>query len=214
MEQRHKIFNLIILDASGSMQSIKNTVISGFNELVDTIKDAGAKFPEQDHYVSLVVFNSTSTKTVLDRQTITQLFKLTPESYRPDNSTPLYDAIGESVNHLKSVIENKESYNVLVTIITDGEENSSKEYNLQAIKSLIDELKTTEKWTFTYIGANQNVEQVAQNMAIDNSLVFESNPDETKAMFSKERASRISYYSKISKKEDVSKGYFDEQQDV
>lgn len=57
MEAKQKVFNLIILDESGSMQSIKSATISGFNEVVQTIKGMEMQFPEQEHFISLVTFN-------------------------------------------------------------------------------------------------------------------------------------------------------------
>ena len=56
-EQRHKVHNLIILDESGSMDSIKSTIIQSFNEIVQTIKGIEKEFLEQEHFISLVSFN-------------------------------------------------------------------------------------------------------------------------------------------------------------
>lgn len=57
MEKKHEVHNLIILDESGSMNSIKNHVISGLNEIVQTIKGIEKKFPEQEHYITFLTFN-------------------------------------------------------------------------------------------------------------------------------------------------------------
>ena len=56
MEKKHQVHNLIILDESGSMQSIKSFIINGFNELVQSIKGIQKQFPEQEHYISIVSF--------------------------------------------------------------------------------------------------------------------------------------------------------------
>ncbi|HRI28100.1 MAG TPA: hypothetical protein PK715_08610, partial [Chitinophagales bacterium] len=73
---KHQVYNLIVLDESGSMQSIKNATISGFNEVVQTIKGAGQNFPEQEHFVSLITFNGLGIKTLLDKQPVTSLNEL------------------------------------------------------------------------------------------------------------------------------------------
>lgn len=57
MDKKHPVHNLIILDESGSMESIKATIIQGFNEVVQTIKGIEQQFPEQEHFISFVSFN-------------------------------------------------------------------------------------------------------------------------------------------------------------
>ena len=79
---------------------------------------------------------------------------------------------------------------MLVTIITDGEENCSEEYNLKMIKNLIDKLKK-QGWTFTFIGTdNLDVEGMAADMGIDNHLSFCEDAKGTEEMFRRERKSR------------------------
>ena len=85
--------------------------------------------------------------------------------------------------------EVKDEDNVLVTIITDGYENASREYSGKAIFQLIEGLKA-KGWIFTYIGANQDVEKVASSMGIRNSLCFEATPEGIKEMFKMESESR------------------------
>ena len=62
MEKKQQVHNLIILDESGSMQSIKTTIIQGFNELVQSIQGIERQFPEQEHFISFVSFNSSGQK--------------------------------------------------------------------------------------------------------------------------------------------------------
>ncbi len=212
MQNVHKVYNLIILDESGSMQSIKASVISGFNEIVQTIVGAEQQHSEQEHFISLVSFNGLGIKTILDKEKPAQLKTLDANTYRPDASTPLYDAMGLAINHLRATIDPQTTHNVLVTVITDGEENASKEYTGKAIKALVEELKQ-KQWTFTYIGANQDVEQVAKSLSIENKLAFNSNVEETRQMFAQESAHRKVFYSRLASKKDVSKGYFDDETD-
>ncbi len=192
------IYNLIILDASGSMYSIKRQAINGFNETVQTIKSAQAKFEEQNHLLSLVVFNSDETKTIYDCISVKKVKELNGNTYNPNCCTPLYDAIGNATAHLRKRVKIDDK--VLVTIITDGEENSSEEYNGKAIKAIIDELRT-KGWVFTYIGANQNVEKVAATMGIHNCMAFQSDEQGTRIMFKKEHSSRMSWCKRVSEGE-------------
>ena len=207
-----KVYNLIILDESGSMDSIKKATISGFNELVQTIKGIEKQFPEQQHFISFVTFNGAGIKTHLDKQAVAMLSQIDAKSYQPASMTPLYDAIGLSVTKLRLDLAGQENVNVLITILTDGEENASREFNGQHIKTLIEEQKASG-WTFTYIGANQDVEKVAATMSITNTMEFSADDRGVNEMFAKERSSRFSYSQKIRNKEDKLENFYMDDED-
>src|SRR5690606_9778925 len=130
------------------------------NEIVQTVKGIGKEYPEQEHFVSLVSFNGLGTKVLHFMDPVDKLEQINDGNYRPNASTPLFDALGFGLNKLREELKDQKDYNVLVTILTDGAENASKEFTAAAVKSLIDELKT-EQWTFTYIGADHDVEAMA-----------------------------------------------------
>ena len=206
--QKHQVHNLIILDESGSMESIKGTIIQGFNELVQTIKGIEKKFPEQEHFISMISFNSFGNKILHFADAIEKLEQIDQSKYSPDAMTPLYDAMGFSINKLRRMLKNAQDYNVLVTIVTDGMENHSKEYSRESIKILIEELKN-KQWAFTYIGADHNVENTAFSLAIDNTMRFEKNEHDMRIMFEKEKSAREKYSSKIRNKEDTDKNFYE-----
>lgn len=191
-----RIFNLIILDESGSMYSIKNLAVTGVNETVQTIKSAQEQYEDQEHLVSLVTFNSKSVKTIWDRQSADSVNEIGDNDYRPDCGTPLYDAMGSALNKLRGYVADNDK--VLVTIITDGYENASVEYSGKAIKALVEELKA-KGWVFTYIGANQDVEKVASAISVTNVMNFQSTHAGTSDMFCKERSSRARWFNRLSK---------------
>jgi uncharacterized protein YegL len=203
-----KIYNLIILDESGSMSSIRKQAIDGFNETVQTVKSTAKKYPEQQHAVSLVTFNGAGIKTVYDRVDAGKTTELNDKRYVPDASTPLYDAMGKSLTELKKSVEADDK--VLVTIITDGEENDSREYRQPAIKALVDELKA-KGWIFTYMGANQDVEKVADSISVTNVMNWQATSAGTTAMFKKERKSRERWYDAVANKidESLKNSFFD-----
>jgi len=205
--QKHKIYNLIVLDESGSMESIKKATITGFNEVVQTIKAVGEQYPEQEHFVSLTTFNGVAIKHLIQAKPVSELQQLDDKTYQPNASTPLYDAMGYGFQTLLSQMDTSGDYNVLVTILTDGEENSSKEFTSNAIKEFIEKLKK-ENWTFTYIGANHDVEKTATSLNITNSITFVAEAEEVQKMFETDKKSRMKYASKIAKKEDVNEDYF------
>ena len=72
-EPKHNVFNLIILDESGSMDSIKSATINGFNEVVQTVKGVEKQFTEQEHFISLVTFNGLGVKTLLWNEPVAKL---------------------------------------------------------------------------------------------------------------------------------------------
>ena len=206
-----KIFNLIILDESGSMQRIKREAIDGVNETVQTICAAQKKYEDQVHFVSLVTFNSQAVKTIYECIPVADVQELTGEQYLPDCSTPLYDAMGRSLQALRPKVTADDR--VLVTIVTDGAENASVEYDKRAIKDLVDELKT-KGWVFTYIGANQDVAKVSADISITNVMSFQATPDGTCEMMSRLNAKKSLFFDRIacgaSNAADENEHFFDE----
>ena len=97
---------------------------------------------------------------------------LTEETYVPGACTPLYDAVGRTLTKLEKELKDDENHSVIVTIITDGYENCSHEYNLAAVKSLIEHLKKGG-WSFAYMGTDHDVEGVTVSLSITNVVKFE-----------------------------------------
>ena len=195
--EKVKIYNLIILDESGSMGVIKSATIQGFNEVVQTIKGTEQQFPEQEHYVSLTFFNSVGgIRTKLDRQKASELLEISEETFQPNSQTPLYDAIGYSIVKLRNDIKTEKSPKVLVTIITDGEENASREYSSKQLAQIIKDLKR-DGWTFTYIGANHNVKEASEKISIEHHLSFQATEEDVRNMFLYERNARSVFYRGI-----------------
>lgn len=191
IRMKTKVFNLIILDESGSMSCIERQALNGLNETLQTIRRAQDKFPEQEQLVSIVPFESGNIRLLRDKVSIKEVNDLRPDEYNPGACTPLFDAIGFGINSIRKQVTDDDS--VLVTIITDGEENSSQEYSGKAIATIIDELKK-KGWMFTYIGANQDAVSVAMTINITNALNFVQDDEGTKEMFEKERKSRERYF--------------------
>ncbi len=209
-DMKQRIYNLIIIDESGSMQSIRKEAIDSVNETIQTIHAAQKKHLEQEHNVSLVTFND-DVKTVCDCVSVNQVQELTEETYQPCCCTALYDAMGMSLTTLRKKVT--ESDKVLVTIVTDGYENASKEYDGKAIKSLVDELKD-RGWVFAYIGANQDVEAVAATISITNVMNFEASSAGTADMGHKLSGARSRLYDRMSEccfsADEANKDFFDE----
>ena len=192
-----KIYNMIILDESGSMSNIYEQALGGANETIQTIRTAQASADDQKQFLTFVTFDSGDrewVRTIIDTMPIDQVKDLTRNDYMPNGCTPLYDAMGKSLTALEKKVS--EDDQVLVTIITDGMENSSQEYSGAHIRDIVKRLRS-KGWTFVYIGANQDAVEVARKMNIDNAMNFLATNEDTKRMWNDYKESTSDYYRKV-----------------
>ena len=201
-----RVFNLIIVDESGSMSIIRKQAFTGMNETLETVRQMQEKFPDQEQRVTLVTFDTGHTTWHYDNTPAAQTKNLDWKAYNPGGGTPLYDAMGMAISKVNAQIE--EGDNVLVTVITDGEENSSEEWTLKMIRTMIEKLKK-QNWTFTLIGTdNLDVEGMARSFAIDEHLEFKQTEAGTKAMFARERRCRSRFNLCLAEAAPMAKGSF------
>ena len=200
MEQeikKTKVYNVIIMDRSGSMWEIQKPAIMGYNEVLGGVKAAATKFAEtQEQFMTLVLFDSSSIDEIYWNANQADAAILTEETYVPGACTPLYDAVGRTLTKLEKELKGDDNHSVVVTIITDGYENDSHEYNLTGVKSLIEHLKK-EGWSFAYMGTDHDVEGVTVSLSITNVVKFEKTKTETLKSFKKERHAREMWSHKM-----------------
>ena len=200
MEQeikKTKVYNVIIMDRSGSMWEIQKPAIMGYNEVLGGVKAAATKFAEtQKQFMTLVLFDSSSIDEVYWNANPADAAILTEETYVPGACTPLYDAVGRTLTKLEKELKGDDNHSVVATIITDGYENDSHEYNLTAVKTLIEHLKK-EGWSFAYMGTDHDVEGVTVSLSITNVVKFEKTEAETLKSFKKERHAREMWSHKM-----------------
>ena len=106
--------------------------------------------------------------------------------------------MGISINTLFKDIKDKEDATAVVTIITDGLENASREYSGKAIKALVERMKEEEGWNFAYIGTNQDVEAVSASLNIDNHLTFEDDDAGMSVAWEKELKAKMRVFGSLS----------------
>ena len=163
-----KIFNLIILDESGSMDCVKTQTISGCNETINTVIAAQKRYADtQEHTVSIYAFQSAGerpSRYIMKNVPATEIQPISDADYCPDGLTPLNDAVGATLVDLKSYTSGFPLAIGSVTIITDGYENSSRHYSRAQVASMIDELKA-KGWNFNFIGANIDVSSTAASFS-------------------------------------------------
>ncbi len=204
-----RVFNLLVVDESGSMCVIERQALAGINETLSTIKKMQKMHDNLEQRVTLITFDSTHKKLIYDNVSADKVKLLSQRDYNPCGGTPLYDAIGMGISKINA--QASEGDSVLVTIITDGEENCSEEFNLGMIKNLIEKLKK-QNWTFTFIGTdNLDVEGIARNMGIDNHLCFSEDEAGTRRMFACENKARMRFAKCQAVGKKMKEGsYFDE----
>lgn len=150
---------IFILDESGSMESLGTEPVQAVNSFINDQKKSTP--PGVNSTFTLWKFNSNVTLSIneQDLKTIG-----TFSDYHPDNMTALYDAIGKAIVSKK--LSGKNLFGVVCVILTDGEENSSKEYNSFEISNLTKEMQEKWGWKFIYLGANQDAFKVGAQLGI------------------------------------------------
>lgn len=190
-----EIHHLIILDESGSMNCVRHQTIMGCNKTIDSIRETAKKDSSIKQYVSIYCFDSVKPRYILCDVIVSDVKNLTINDFRPYGRTPLYDAIGYTVTKLSRDVAQQDSVGV-VTIITDGYENDSRNWTLRDVAQLIKDLKE-HGWTFTFIGANIDVKKMASALGVDSFLQFTQSDDGMSKMFETDSRSRQAYYEKL-----------------
>lgn len=169
----------VILDRSGSMQVRRDATISGYNEYIKGLRaDNETKYNVSLTQFDLTGFSPALTVSYLDKP-LAEVPDLDHATYEPRGSTPLYDAIGETI---RRVTANGRA--VITVIITDGEENASTEFDNAKIKALIAE-KEKEGWTFVFLGCDIDAYAVggAIGMSVGATASYAPSAAGTNAMF-------------------------------
>lgn len=144
----------VILDRTGSMESIRDDTIGGFNSFLE----AQQKLPGTAT-MTLVQFDSQDPYEVICHfRPVIEVPKLTREVYVPRSTTPLLDAIGRGINDLDAALaklHNKDRPSkVIMAIVTDGQENASREFTKAQVTKLIDEKTQKHDWQFVFLSAD------------------------------------------------------------
>lgn len=174
---------VLIIDKSGSMETIKDDAIGGFNSFL-----AQQKKIDRDANVTFVLFDDRY-QTVHDGVNIQKMENLTEDTYIPSGRTALLDAVGVTIDRvgerLDALEESEKPENVIVFILTDGMENASSDYNRDRVKEMIELQSSKYGWEFIYGGANQDAFAEAGGLGIkaQNTFNFEATGEGTRMAY-------------------------------
>jgi len=189
---------ICILDRSGSMAGTEDDSIGGYNAFIKKQRE-----DKDETKLTLVLFDD-NYDVIYENVDINNVENLNNETYVPRGMTALNDAIGRTLvtareRHLK-MSEDERPTNVVVAILTDGRENSSKEYTTQKIKDLVKKYEKEYDWKFIYLAANQDAFVVGQSYGFDrgNTLNFADSGGGRRMAFA-----NVSQYTKMAKSLDT-----------
>lgn len=153
-----------IIDETGSMGGWVNQVISGYNEYVDGQREMRTK---GKCLFSLTKFDSSGIKTMCEKVPIQEAPRLDRYNYRPGASTNLFDAVGTRVSRLISDRHLLEDTEVVIVVFTDGQENCSREFKYDDIRTLYKKCESLG-WGFVFLGSNQDAWETGRNWGMTN----------------------------------------------
>jgi uncharacterized protein YegL len=172
---KQRVLVNVILDKSGSMASKLKDVIEGFNAYVEGL----AQEDKVEYVFSLTLFDTQVAYRHV-AMPLSQVRKLDPKSYQPGGNTALNDAIGITVRKIDA--DRPQVDKVVTVIMTDGEENSSREWTLDAVKALIDQKESEGTWTFVFLGAAPDAWDQGRAYGIPPANVAKYDPNNYRAV--------------------------------
>ena len=168
---------VFILDKSGSMSGLESDTLGGFNSMLKK-----QKLVEGECLITTVLFDD-EVRLLHDRANIKAVQPLTGKDYWVGGSTALYDAMGTAMHKIANACRHTdEAYrpeHVLFVVITDGYENSSREYNGSRIRELVSKHKEKDHWKFIYLGANLDAKEAAKDVGIEEDMAQDFIADAT-----------------------------------
>lgn len=152
----------LILDKSGSMTSRRQQAITDWNQQINAMKESVKADPNLDIFVTGIIFDN-GVDVLFEKMPLEQVSDLSAEQYVPSGGTALFDAIAKGIDAIQPEIVNPTDA-ALVSVITDGEENSSTPDSRTYVPKKIKELQGTNAWTFTYLGTNENLAEFTEKL--------------------------------------------------
>ena len=161
---------IFVLDESSSMSSCWDQTISGYNEYLKAQKEDAEKTGIKT-LVSLYKFNGYDVRAIFDRQDVGEVQPLDKNSYRPSGGTNLLDAMGGVMMKINLLLADKKKADresVIITVLTDGEENQSRTFRNDDIKAMVEKAEG-KNWGFMFLGANIDAFHAGASLGFNHS---------------------------------------------
>ena len=152
----------ILLDRSGSMESCRDITIDAFNEYVMGLR----RSDDVDARLSLTIFDSESIDVLQHAEPAKSFLELSRQNFVPRGMTPLLDAIGRAVAETDKLAL-RDGEKVALVILTDGQENASKEHTKETIRALLKDRQDNKGWLVVFLGADVDAFAEAQAIGVD-----------------------------------------------
>jgi len=168
----------IVFDRSGSMAQIINDAIGGYNQFISEQK-------KLDNCVISVVKFDDRIDLVYENRDIRNIPNATPEIFSPRGSTALLDAIKYTIDISDKYIDNQtvKPGKVMIVILTDGEENSSRKCSRSELFKLIKDHEKEKNWEFIFLSANKDAIQAGTSMGMKGSNCIDWSRNKSKQVF-------------------------------
>jgi len=150
----------LVLDRSGSMQAIHDDALGGVNSYITSAKQDRSLYESR---FSMIVFNSEGVETIRKDEIMEMVKPIGPEEYRCAGWTPLYDAIGRGIGVLDEATGGNSDAKAVLVIMTDGQENASREFTHEKISTLI-KARQEQGWLITFLGEGLDVAKQGTNL--------------------------------------------------
>ena len=184
----------VLVDRSGSMMSIADDIVDGFNALL-----ANQRTQPGEVFVTLAQFDTDDPfELLIDRVPLREVTDMEREWYQPRGGTPLFDAIGRLLGHIDAnPLGPQGSIDHVVAIVTDGQENASSEFTRTQMFDLIKE-RSDAGWTFIYLGSEPQFYDDAHRISVSaaNSRNWDKSSYGTRDMMDKMSTSLTGHRSK------------------
>lgn len=173
---------IFIIDKSGSMHSLTDDTIGGFNSVLESQR----KSVDGEATVTTVLFSDNVTK-LHDRVDVREVEPMTKKQYIASGGTALLDAIGQTIDDVQERIDNmpedERPGNIICAITTDGQENASRTYTKDRVKKMVEHQTNGHGWEFLFLGANMDAVSEAESIGINRSVTYINDNIGTKCVY-------------------------------
>ena len=180
--QKTEVFEVVVVDMSASMLPVRSQMVDVLNSLVGGLKAVAGDYADsQEHYLTLSGVNTEVFSDIHFNTPLSLADSITTEQFIPWNNTPLVDAIGLTIDWMKRYTDSVQDYAVMLTIVTDGFENSSENYSIREVGEMIRQLDADPHWEVTLLSTDKDVAEQGRKLHISHTRLIPLYPETGRA---------------------------------